>query len=38
MFSLGHLMDHKAIALVFIQMDEADKDLWLRTYLNQHYY
>ncbi|KAK3152959.1 hypothetical protein QOZ80_2BG0165820 [Eleusine coracana subsp. coracana] len=38
MFALGHLMDHKATALVFIQMNEEDKDLWLRTYLNQHYY
>lgn len=38
MFALAFLMDHKAQALVFVEMDEEDRDLWLRTYLGKHYY
>ena len=38
MFALNHLMENKASALIFVGMVAEDKDLWLRTYLVQHYY
>ncbi|TVU35703.1 hypothetical protein EJB05_17604, partial [Eragrostis curvula] len=38
MFALGHLMDNKSVALTFLEMNDADRDLWLRTHLSKHFY
>ncbi|KAL6893815.1 hypothetical protein ACP4OV_007913 [Aristida adscensionis] len=32
MFALGHLTEHKAIGLVFVEMIHEDRDLWLRMF------
>ncbi|KAK3158878.1 hypothetical protein QOZ80_2AG0142800 [Eleusine coracana subsp. coracana] len=38
MFALDYLMTQKATTLVFVEMEDEDRDLWLRTYLGKHYY
>jgi len=34
----GHLLDNKALGTAFVNMNEAHRVLWLRTYLAKHYY
>jgi hypothetical protein len=34
----GHMLDNKALGTAFVNMNEAHRVLWLRTYLAKHYY
>jgi hypothetical protein len=36
MFCLNFLMLNKGIAKIFLEMDEGDKDLWMRDHLTKH--
>ena len=36
--ALGHLLDNKAQAFGFVLMVEDHSLLWLKNYLNRHYY
>ena len=34
----GHLLDNKAQCTAFVNMNDAHRVLWLRTFLAKHYY
>ncbi|WVZ58845.1 hypothetical protein U9M48_009071 [Paspalum notatum var. saurae] len=38
MEALGHLTEKKAVGLMFVEMTNEDRALWLRTYLAKSYY
>ncbi|WVZ62914.1 hypothetical protein U9M48_012605, partial [Paspalum notatum var. saurae] len=38
MEALGHLTEKKAVGLMFVEMTNEDRELWLRTYLAKSYY
>ncbi|KAJ1270414.1 hypothetical protein BS78_06G050500 [Paspalum vaginatum] len=38
MATLGHLTEKKAVGLMFVEMTNDGRDLWLRTYLAKNYY
>ncbi|KAL6647983.1 hypothetical protein ACP70R_012207 [Stipagrostis hirtigluma subsp. patula] len=38
MCAIGFLMDNKAQGLVFVQMSDEDRDLWLSQFLAKHYH
>jgi hypothetical protein len=38
MYALGYLLKNKAEGLCFVQMTEAHRILWLRTYLSTTYF
>jgi hypothetical protein len=36
--ALSHLFDNRAQGNGFVQMDEDQRELWLRTFMSKHYY
>jgi hypothetical protein len=38
MFALSHMLDNKSQGFGFLEMIEAHRVLWLRTFLGKHYY
>jgi hypothetical protein len=37
-FALSHMLDNKSQGFGFLEMTEAHRMLWLRTFLGKHYY
>jgi hypothetical protein len=38
MYALNHMMEHKVISLLFLNMTPDDRDLWLKTFLAKLYH